>query len=160
VRYLPLTLQETGEPPTLLALTATATAEMQVEIAQQLGRNLEPLTGSVFRSNLRLEVFPCANADEKMRRLVAVCRETPGPGIVYANSRDRCEQLAALLGNQKVSASFYHAGLDRETRRATQESFMLGRTRVMVATVAFGMGVDKSNVRFVVHFTLPESLEA
>jgi ATP-dependent DNA helicase RecQ len=153
-------LQETGAPPTLLALTATATAEMQTEIAQQLGRELEPVTASVFRPNLRLEVFPCANADAKMRRLVAVCRETPGAGIVYANSRDRCEHLAALLAKQGIPAAFYHAGLDRETRRTTQERFMLGRTRVMVATVAFGMGVDKANVRFVVHFTLPESLEA
>ncbi|HLK60770.1 MAG TPA: HRDC domain-containing protein, partial [Chthonomonadaceae bacterium] len=96
----------------------------------------------------------------KMRRLVSIARETAGAGIIYANSRERCEQLAAMLRKQGISAAFYHAGLDRETRRATQESFMLGRTRVMVATVAFGMGVDKSNVRFVVHFTLPESLEA
>jgi ATP-dependent DNA helicase RecQ len=153
-------LEETGEPPTLLALTATATTEMQTEIAQQLGRELETITASVFRSNLRLEVFPCANADAKMRRLVAICQETAGAGIVYANSRDRCEQLAALLNKQRISAAYYHAGLDRDARRTTQESFMLGRTRVMVATVAFGMGVDKSNVRFVVHFTLPESLEA
>ena len=154
------TLGENGDPPTLLALTATATAEMQTEIGHQLGRELAPVTASVFRPNLRLEVFPCANADDKMRRLVTVCRETPGAGIVYANSRDRCERLANLLTRQGIAASFYHAGLDRETRRATQESFMLGRTRVMIATVAFGMGVDKSNVRFVVHFTLPESLEA
>jgi ATP-dependent DNA helicase RecQ len=153
-------LEETGEPPTLLALTATATAEMQTEIAGQLGRELERITASVFRPNLRLEVFPCANADAKMRHLVTICRETVGQGIVYANSRDRCEQLAALLSKQRVPAAFYHAGLDRDSRRSTQESFMLGRTRVMVATVAFGMGVDKSNVRFVVHFTLPESLEA
>jgi ATP-dependent DNA helicase RecQ len=153
-------LEETGAPPTLLALTATATAEMQTEIAEQLGRELEIIAAPVFRPNLRLEVFPCANADAKMRRLVDICRETAGPGIVYANSRDRCEQLAALLKKQRISAAYYHAGLDRETRRTTQESFMLGQTRIMVATVAFGMGVDKSNVRFVVHFTLPESLEA
>ena len=153
-------LQETDAPPAVLALTATATAEMRSEIAQQLGRDLTPITGSVFRPNLLLEVFPCANADAKMRRLVTIARETAGPGIVYASSRDRCEQLAAMLGKQGVSAAFYHAGLDRETRRTTQQDFMLGRTRVMVATVAFGMGVDKSNVRFVVHFTLPESLEA
>ena len=136
-------LEETGTPPAVLALTATATAAMQVEIAQQLGRALEPINASVFRPNLRLEVFPCANADAKMRHLVAVCRETPGAGIVYANSRDRCEQLATLLNKQKISAAFYHAGLDRETRRATQESFMLGQARIMVATVAFGMGVTK-----------------
>ena len=153
-------LQEANEPPTLLALTATATIAMQTEIAAQLGRVLEPITASVFRPNLRLEVIPCANADEKMRRLATICRDSPGPGIIYANSRDRCERLAAVLKRQGLSASFYHAGLDRETRRATQESFMLDRTRIMVATVAFGMGVDKSNVRFVAHFTLPESLEA
>lgn len=153
-------LDEGGAPPVLLALTATATAEMQAEIAEQLGRTLAPITGSVYRSNLRLEVFPCANADAKMRRLVTLCKETTGAGVVYANSRDGCEQLAALLKKNGVQASFYHAGLDRETRRATQESFMLGKTRVMVATVAFGMGVDKSNVRFVVHYSLPQSLEA
>lgn len=151
---------EVGEPATVLALTATATAEMQEEIGKQLGRKLNPITGSVFRHNLRLEVFPCANADDKMRRLTKVCRETPGAGIVYANSRDRCEKLALMLNRQGIASSFYHAGLDRETRRHTQENFMLGRTRVMVATVAFGMGVDKANVRFVVHFTMPESLEA
>ena len=154
------TLEESAEPPTVLALTATATTEMQSEIGQQLGRNLEPVTAPLFRPNLRMEVFPCANADTKMRRLVTVCKETPGAGIVYANSRDRCEQLAGLLNKQGIFAAFYHAGLDRETRRETQERFMLGKARVMVATVAFGMGVDKSNVRFVVHFTLPESLEA
>ena len=155
-----LEMLEDPHRPALLALTATATAEMQAEIGQQLGRDLQPITASVFRPNLRLDVFPCANTDQKMRRLAAICRETPGAGIVYANSRDRCERLAALLAKQGVSAAFYHAGLDRETRRETQESFMLGRTRIMVATVAFGMGVDKSNVRFVVHFTLPESLES
>ena len=153
-------LDESGQPPIVLALTATATTEMQAEIGKQLGRDLQPVTAPLFRPNLRMEVFPCGNADAKMRRLVQVCRETPGAGIVYANSRDRCEQLAGLLNKQGISAAFYHAGLDRETRRETQERFMLGNARVMVATVAFGMGVDKANVRFVVHFTLPESLEA
>ncbi len=153
-------LDESGQPPTVLALTATATTEMQSEIGKQLGRELQPVTAPLFRPNLRMEVFPCGNADEKMRRLVTVCKETPGAGIVYANSRDRCEQLTGLLNKQGISAAFYHAGLDRETRRETQERFMLGNARVMVATVAFGMGVDKANVRFVVHFTLPESLEA
>lgn len=146
--------------PTVLALTATATAEMQTEISGQLGRTLAPITASSFRPNLRFEVFHCSNADEKLRRLTAVCAETSGAGIVYANSRDRCERIATVLARQGVSASFYHAGLDRETRRETQERFMLGKTRVMVATVAFGMGVDKSNVRFVIHYAPPESLES
>ena len=153
-------LSETGDPPTLLALTATATTEMQSDIGTQLGRKLDAVTAPVFRSNLRLEVLPCTNADDKMRRLAQVCKETPGAGVVYANSRDRCEQLAHMLTRQGVKASFYHAGLDAATRRSVQEDFMLGKSRVIVATVAFGMGVDKSNVRFVAHFTLPESLEA
>ncbi len=153
-------LGEMGEPPTLLALTATATTEMQSDIGEQLGRKLDPVTAPVFRANLRLEVMPCANADDKMRRLAKVCKETPGAGVVYANSRDRCEQLANMLTKQGVKASFYHAGLDAATRRTVQQDFMLGKSRVIVATVAFGMGVDKSNVRFVIHFTLPESLEA
>jgi ATP-dependent DNA helicase RecQ len=154
------TLGEGGEPPILLALTATATPEMQGEIGGQLGRPLALVEAPAFRPNLRFEVCRCANADEKMTRLAALCAETPGAGIVYANSRDRCERLAAFLQSQGVSAAFYHAGLEREQRRATQEQFMLGRTRIMVATVAFGMGVDKSNVRLVVHFSLPGSLEA
>ncbi len=153
-------LEETGNPPTVLALTATATTEMQSDIGQQLGRELAPVNAPLFRPNLRLEVFPCANADAKMRRVVEVCRETAGAGIIYANSRNMCEQLAGLLNRQKISAAFYHAGLDRETRTDTQQRFMLGQARIMVATVAFGMGVDKANVRFVIHFTLPESLES
>ena len=153
-------LHNDEEPPTLLALTATATAEMQEEISKQLGRPLSPVLASVFRPNLQLEVMPCTNAEDKMRRLVTVCMETPGAGIVYANSRDRCEGLAAMLNKKGVAAAHYHAGMERDARTAAQQGFMLGRTRVIVATVAFGMGVDKSNVRFVVHFTLPESLEA
>ncbi|HLJ54319.1 MAG TPA: ATP-dependent DNA helicase RecQ [Chthonomonadaceae bacterium] len=155
-----LDMLDAPDRPTLLALTATATLAMQAEIGEQLGRELETIAASVYRPNLTLEVFSCANADQKMRLLTRICRDTAGSGIVYANSRDRCERLAAMLQKEGVQASFYHAGLDRETRRATQERFMLGRARVMVATVAFGMGVDKANVRFVVHFTLPESLES
>lgn len=147
-------------PPTVMALTATATPEMQTEIGKQLGRELSPVTASTFRPNLRLEAIACTNADDKMEQLKQVCKESPGAAIIYANSRDRCEKLAAYLNRQGVRAAFYHARLDRETRQATQEDFMLGRVRAMVATVAFGMGVDKANVRLVAHFTLPESLEA
>lgn len=153
-------LSANGDPPTLLALTATATREMQAEIAAQLGRPLEPVLASTFRPNLRLEVVRCANADEKMGRLAAICRETPGAAIIYANSRERCEKLAAFLRREGLPAAHYHAGLEREERQQTQERFMLGRVRIIVATVAFGMGVDKSNVRLVAHFSLPESLEA
>jgi RecQ family ATP-dependent DNA helicase len=160
IRKALASLNEAGHKPMLLALTATATQEMQAEIAGQLGRPLEPVAASVFRPNLRLEVFRCTNADDKMRRLAAVCRETRGAAIVYANSRERCEKLTKFLNQQGLQAAFYHAGLDRETRQQTQERFMLDRVRIMVATVAFGMGVDKPNVRLVVHFSIPQSLEA
>jgi ATP-dependent DNA helicase RecQ len=153
-------LGSVGPSPTVLALTATATREMQAEIAAQLGRPLETVAASTFRPNLRLEVARCENADDKMRRLVEICRETPGAGIVYANSRERCEKLALFMRRQGLSAAHYHAGLDREERQQTQERFMLGRIRIIVATVAFGMGVDKPDVRLVVHFSMPESLEA
>ncbi|GDX40653.1 hypothetical protein LBMAG21_09450 [Armatimonadota bacterium] len=154
------TFQESGDAPTLLALTATATQEMQAEIAAQLGRDLKPINAPIFRSNLKLEVFRCANAERKMRRLSEICKETSGSAIVYANSRNRCEELSEFLNRLKIPAAYYHAGMEREERKATQERFMLGRVRIMVATVAFGMGVDKANVRLVVHFTLPESLES
>jgi ATP-dependent DNA helicase RecQ len=153
-------LGSAGHSPIVLALTATATREMQAEIAAQLGRPLETIAASTFRPNLRLEVVRCENADDKMRRLAEICRETPGAAIVYANSRERCEKLALFLRRQQLPAAHYHAGLEREERQQTQERFMQGRTRIIVATVAFGMGVDKPDVRLVVHFSMPESLEA
>src|SRR5260370_9819800 len=155
IRKALATLSAPDNSPTLLALTATATQEMQAEIAEQLGRPLEPLTASTFRSNLRLEVFRCANADDKMGRLAAICRETPGAAIIYANSRERCEKLAAFLRRQNLPAAHYHAGLDREERQPTQELFMHDRLAILVATVAFGMGVDQANVPLVAHVSLP-----
>jgi ATP-dependent DNA helicase RecQ len=152
-------LAELGHPP-VLAVTATATPEMQREIGRQLGREFETVIAPAFRPNLRFEVVPCAGADDKMRRLAAICKETRGSTIVYANSRERCEQLAAFLRRERLGAVHYHAGLETEERRTTQERFMVDEFRIIVATVAFGMGVDKANVRLVVHFNLPESLEA
>ena len=146
--------------PVLLALTATATPEMQGEIGRQLGRELAPIIAPAFRPNLHFEAVPCANADSKMQRLADLCKAVPGSIIVYANSRDRCERLAEFLRRQRLPAAHYHAGMERDERQAAQEAFMLDRTRIIVATVAFGMGVDKPNVRLVVHFTLPESLES
>ena len=146
--------------PVLLALTATATPEMQGEIGRQLGRELDQIVAPAFRPNLHFEAIPCANADAKMQRLAELCKKTPGSIIVYANSRDRCERLAEFLRRQHLPAGHYHAGMEREERQTAQEAFMLDRTRIIVATVAFGMGVDKPNVRLVVHFTLPESLES
>src|SRR5262249_5367400 len=85
----------------------------------------------------------------------------PGSGIVYASSRKRCEEVSAMIRRQTGRKSgVYHAGMDRHARHATQDDFMNGRTEIVVATTAFGMGIDKADVRFVVHYNLPGSLEA
>ncbi|HYO50939.1 MAG TPA: ATP-dependent DNA helicase RecQ [Chloroflexia bacterium] len=146
--------------PTLLALTATATPQMRDEISQQLGRPLKPVVASVFRPNLFYEVEELADKEQKMRRLIEICKEERGPGVIYARSREDCEQLAAMLRRSGIQAAHYHAGMASDERTHAQESFMLDRVRVIVATIAFGMGIDKSNVRFRVHFSPPASLES
>ncbi|HET9495568.1 MAG TPA: ATP-dependent DNA helicase RecQ, partial [Chloroflexia bacterium] len=145
--------------PIVLALTATATPEMRDEISEQLGRKLAPVVASVFRPNLYYEVETLPDKQDKMHRLVDVCKNEQGSGVVYARSRETCEQLAAMLRRAGVKAAHYHAGLPAEERSRVQESFMTDRTRVIVATIAFGMGIDKSNVRFIVHFSPPDTLE-
>ncbi|MEO8288758.1 MAG: RecQ family ATP-dependent DNA helicase [Chloroflexota bacterium] len=145
--------------PTLLALTATATPEIRDEIAGQLGRKLQPVVASVFRSNLFYEVETLDDKEQKLRRLLEICKEEKGTGVIYARSRESCEQLAAALRRAGVQAAHYHAGMSPDERTATQENFMLDRVRIIVATIAFGMGIDKSNVRLIVHFSPPDTLE-
>jgi ATP-dependent DNA helicase RecQ len=148
-----------GAPP-VLALTATATLPMREEIGSALGRKLRVVTTGVFRPNLRYEVQQISSKEGKMRALVELCQQTPGAGIVYARSRESCEKLALLLRQNGVKAAHYHAGMGNEDRNRTQDDFMAGRARVIVATVAFGMGIDKADVRFIIHYNLPNSLEA
>ena len=152
-------LEMLGEPR-LLGMTATATPEIQRELGERFGRSLTTLTTGVLRENLRLEVRSLADKEAKLRALVAICRAERGSGIVYVSSREHAEQLAQLLRRSGVHAGHYHAGMDRAEREEAQNAYMLDRVRVMVATTAFGMGVDKSNVRFVIHFSPPRSLEA
>ena len=145
--------------PIILALTATATPEIRAEISSQLGRELKNVVSSVFRPNLYYEVEQLDDKEQKLKRLVEICKAESGTGVVYARSRDDCEQLAGMLRRAGVGAAFYHAGMDPEARTRTQEAFMLDKVRVIVATIAFGMGIDKANVRFIVHFNPPGSLE-
>jgi ATP-dependent DNA helicase RecQ len=145
--------------PTVMAVTATATPPMRREIGRQLGRDLAPVIASVFRPNLYYEVEQLDDKEAKMCRLVQICQEERGAGVVYARSREMCEQLAAMLRRAGVRAAHYHAGMDPAERTSTQEAFMLDRTRIIVATIAFGMGIDKSNVRLIIHFSPPDSLE-
>ncbi|MCC6628806.1 MAG: RecQ family ATP-dependent DNA helicase [Chloroflexi bacterium] len=146
--------------PRLLAMTATATPALAADIERQMRRPLARVQTSVFRPNLRYLVSRLPDREAKLRAVVDLCRRTTGSGIVYASSRELCEQMAAVLRRERVQANYYHAGLDRDERAAIQDDFMAGRLRVIVATVAFGMGVDKRNVRFIVHLSPPKSLEA
>src|SRR5262249_24341952 len=125
-----------------------------------LGRQLAVLQTPLFRPNLRYEVQRLANVDAKTAALVELCRGERGSVVVYVNSRQGAEELARVLRSHGVQAAHYHAGLEPAERARVQDAFMLDRTRVIVATVAFGMGVDKANIRLVAHFSLPESLEA
>lgn len=154
--FLRAALDDLGNPP-VLALTATAALDTQEEIIERLGP-MERIVAPVFRPNLRFEVIRAGNRQEKEDAVVALCKEVTGPVIVYARARDACERIAAHLRRNGVQAAFYHA--QTPDRAAVQERFMAGNTRVLVATVAFGMGVDKADVRAIVHFNLPQSIEA
>ena len=153
----------------LIALTATATPEVARDIMQklvrpgtpsQVERNLENFTllrSGFERPNLSYIVREC---EDKTGQLLNICGSVPGSGIVYMRNRRKCEEVAALLSGSGVSASFYHAGLGALTRTERQEAWKKGEIRVMVCTNAFGMGIDKPDVRFVVHLGLPDSPEA
>ena len=149
-------LEELGRPP-ILALTATATRETQSEIRAAIGES-ETVVASVFRPNLYFQVLRAGNRDEKLKALIEICRKIEGPMIVYARARQACEELAEALRGARISADHYHAQVPN--RDATQERFMAGETRVLVATVAFGMGIDKPDIRAIVHYNLPQSVEA
>jgi ATP-dependent DNA helicase RecQ len=148
--------QALGDPP-LLAMTATAPPRVRRDIIQHLG-DLRIIAGDVTRPNLQLEVLRARDTDQKLRYLLAFCRAEPGSGIVYAGTRARCEELAALLRKYGIVADYYHAGI--ADRAGVQDDFMVSRIRVVVATVAFGLGIDKPDIRFIVHFVPPASLEA
>jgi ATP-dependent DNA helicase RecQ len=149
-------LAELGAPP-LLALTATATPDTEAEIKAHLG-DLATIRMSIFRSNLQFEVKHVANRQEKLETVVALCRSIDGPVVVYVRSRDGCEEVAARLRQGGVVAEHYHAQV--ADRAGVQDRFMRDATRVLVATVAFGMGVDKADIRAIIHYNLPQSIEA
>ena len=148
--------QALGNPP-LLAMTATAPPRVRRDIIKHLG-DMRIIAGDVTRPNLQLEVLHARNADDKLRHLLAFCKTESGSGIVYAGARARCEELAALLRAHGVNAGHYHAGI--ADRAGAQDAFMAGRIRVVVATIAFGLGIDKPDIRFIVHFVPANSLEA
>ena len=142
----------------VIALTATATPEVAEDIMDKLGFSSPLLLkGGFERANLSYIV---RRAEDKRGQLLDICRGVPGSGIVYMRSRSRCEETAAFLVSEGISASFYHAGLDSGARTERQAAWKDGGIRVMICTNAFGMGIDKPDVRFVVHCDLPDSPEA
>src|SRR5262249_61669382 len=146
--------------PPVLALTATATPAVRRDIIAQLGIEGAPQVVSGFdRPNLYLEVREVATAAEKIRAIVELARWAP-LGIVYAGTRKNVEEIYANLRRAGVEAAAYHAGLPGPDRKAVQERFMNATQCVIVATNAFGMGIDRSQVRFVVHADIPDSIEA
>jgi ATP-dependent DNA helicase RecQ len=157
--FIPKALAELGDPP-LLAVTATATPEMARQIATGLYRDLDVQRISIFRPNLTYKVIQLRDREQKIAQVIDICRREEGTGIVYVRSRKDAESIAGVLRDNGVQAIPYHAGLAPEIRAANQERFMTGRVRVVVATVAFGMGVDKADVRFIIHQSPPDSLEA
>jgi ATP-dependent DNA helicase RecQ len=149
-----------GDPP-VAALTATATEEVRRDIVRQL-KLADPsvLVTGFDRRNLVWHVLPAKNDSEKDRMLLKLLRGRDGSSIVYASTRKNVDALSALLNGSGVAAVGYHAGLPDLERKRIQDRFMRGDVRVVVATNAFGMGIDKSDVRIVVHYNMPGNLEA
>jgi ATP-dependent DNA helicase RecQ len=142
----------------VLAVTATATPEVATDIQQKLEFKKENLLRLSFeRKNLSYSVL---NEEAKASRLLKIINNVKGSGIIYVRNRRKAEEVAGMLKQQNISAEYYHAGLPFEERSKRQEAWLRDRIRVIVSTNAFGMGINKANVRFVVHLDLPESLEA
>ena len=142
----------------VLALTASATKIVQEDILSKLDfKEKNVFKKSFERNNLSYSVL---YQDNKLQKLIDVCRNVKGTGIVYAGTRKETFELAKYLNQNNISADFYHAGLEAQLRSEKQDLWKNNTIKVIVATNAFGMGIDKPDVRFVVHYTLPESLEA
>jgi ATP-dependent DNA helicase RecQ len=142
----------------VLALTATATKTVEKDIIQKLDfKNHNVFRKSFERKNLSYVVL---YEEDKLNRLLKIVNRINGTGIVYARTRKKTQDIVAFLLRNKIKAEFYHAGLTSEMRSGVQDNWVKEKTRIVVATNAFGMGIDKSNVRLVVHFDSPDSIEA
>jgi ATP-dependent DNA helicase RecQ len=152
--------EKLGWPPAV-ALTATATAHVREDIARQLRlEDAETIITGFDRTNLRYHVVPTRSDAEKDEALIDVLNRHEGVAIVYASTRRNVEKVTATLERAGISAAAYHAGLDDAHRHDVQEAFMQESVRAIVATNAFGMGIDKPNVRVVVHHAMPGTIEA
>ena len=151
-------INEIGKAP-VIALTATATAKVRDDIKKNLGiQNAPDFKSSFNRPNLYYEVRPkTKNVDKDIIKFI---KSNPGKsGIIYCLSRKKVEELAEVLQANEISAKAYHAGMDSAMRSQTQDEFIMEKIDVIVATIAFGMGIDKPDVRYVIHYDIPKSLE-
>ena len=150
-------INEIGPAP-LIALTATATPKVQLDIQKNLGMSDAAVFKSSFnRPNLYYEIRPKHDVDREIIRFI---KQNEGKsGIIYCLSRKKVEELTELLVANGIRALAYHAGMDAATRAANQDDFLMERVEVIVATIAFGMGIDKPDVRYVIHYDIPKSLE-
>ena len=150
-------INEIGAAP-LIALTATATPKVQLDIQKNLGMSDASVFKSSFnRPNLYYEIRPKGDVDRDIIRFI---KQNEGKsGIIYCLSRKKVEELTELLVANGIKALAYHAGMDAATRAANQDHFLMERADVIVATIAFGMGIDKPDVRYVIHYDIPKSLE-
>ena len=151
-------INDIGNAP-VIALTATATDKVRTDIKKSLGiADADEFKSSFNRPNLYYEVRP--KTKEVDKDIIKFIKQHPNKsGIIYCLSRKKVEELAAILMANDIKASPYHAGLDSATRSQTQDDFLMERIDVIVATIAFGMGIDKPDVRFVIHYDIPKSLE-
>ncbi|MGD9993050.1 MAG: DNA helicase RecQ [Salinivirgaceae bacterium] len=150
-------VEEIGKAP-IIALTATATPKVQHDIQKNLGMLQADVFKSSFnRANLYYEVRPKANATKEIIKIVK--NNTGKSGIIYCLSRKKVEELAETLQVNGIKALAYHAGMDSSTRSGNQDKFLMEDVDVIVATIAFGMGIDKPDVRYVIHYDVPKSLE-
>ena len=147
--------------PTILALTATATDAVIDDIAEQLGvGRFNVINTGMYRPNLHYRVLQVTNEDDKLARAVSIVSTSEGPGLVYAATVKGAEAVHAALVEAGIDAGLYHGKLGASARREQQDAFMEGRARVMVATNAFGLGIDKPDTRFVLHYQMPGGLDA
>ena len=154
-------LDAIGKEIPIIALTATATPKVQSDIVKNLNmRTHNTFISSFNRENLYYEVRPKGKPEQTLKQIVQVIKTLPGQsGIIYVQSRKAAEDIAKTLVVNGIKAAPYHAGLDAKTRTQTQDDFLMEEIDVIVATIAFGMGIDKPDVRFVIHFDIPKSIE-
>jgi ATP-dependent DNA helicase RecQ len=153
-------IEELGNPP-ILALTATATEAVIEDIQRQLGRpGMRVFDTGIYRANLELQVEHVSGDGEKHAELLELLENNGGTGIVYAATVKHVEELAGFLQGEGFEVGAYHGRLNAPRRKAAQDQFMDGALRAIVATNAFGMGIDKPDIRFVIHYDMPGSLES